>query len=373
MEAQRTALIVAWLGLVMACVAPLCAQSQFRHASSNFEVSAPDPGLAQRTAELAEQYRRELSLQWLGRELPTWQERCPIQVELAPQAGGETTFTFTGPPGTAEPSGWSMKIFGSPERVLDSVLPHEVTHTIFATHFGQPLPRWADEGACTTVEHGSERDKIHRLLLQFLTARPSRGLPFNQMFTMRQYPRDPRDMLPLYAQSYSVARYLIQQRGHQHFVRFVEAGLAGEQNGHPLRAWDRATREHYGYEDLSDLQVQWLGWVSAGSQEGVPAASAIAGLDRSGQPMTVLPVGLASQEVLRQSGTTVAGEALSAPTPEGMTAIAARINSLPADSWYRQQLSGAAPAPQSTHRVDSTLPPAPAHADGSGGGPGIWR
>ena len=37
-------------------------------------------------------------------------------------------------------------------RILDSVLPHEITHTIFATHFGQPLPRWADEGACTTVD-----------------------------------------------------------------------------------------------------------------------------------------------------------------------------------------------------------------------------
>ena len=52
--------------------------------------------------------------------------------------------------------GWDMKIQGSEERVLDSVLPHEVTHTIFASHFRQPLPRWADEGACTTVEHVSE-------------------------------------------------------------------------------------------------------------------------------------------------------------------------------------------------------------------------
>ena len=62
-----------------------------------------------------------------------------------------------------------MHIQGSRERILDSVLPHEITHTIFATHFGRPLPRWADEGACTTVEHVSEKAKQDNFLIQFLT------------------------------------------------------------------------------------------------------------------------------------------------------------------------------------------------------------
>ena len=64
-------------------------------------------------------------------------------------AGGATSFVFE----HGEVFGWRMTIQGSLVRILDSVLPHEVTHTIFATHFRQPLPRWADEGACTTVEH----------------------------------------------------------------------------------------------------------------------------------------------------------------------------------------------------------------------------
>ncbi len=33
-----------------------------------------------------------------------------------------------------------MEVIGTPERILDSVLPHEVTHTILATYFGRPLP-----------------------------------------------------------------------------------------------------------------------------------------------------------------------------------------------------------------------------------------
>ena len=113
------------------------------------------------------------------------------------------------------PFGWRMSIQGSYQRVMDSVLPHEVTHTIFATHFGQPLPRWADEGACTTVEHESEKNKQHHNLIRFLQTR--RGIPFNKMFAMKEYPPD---VLPLYAQGYSVTRYLIQQGGHDYRTTF---------------------------------------------------------------------------------------------------------------------------------------------------------
>ena len=94
---------------------------------------------------------------------------------------------------------WDMKIQGSRERVLDSVLPHEITHTIFATHFGRPLPRWADEGACTTVEHPGEKAKQDKFLIQFMTpdARgQTRSIPFNRMFAMKEYPPD---ILPLYS------------------------------------------------------------------------------------------------------------------------------------------------------------------------------
>ena len=70
----------------------------------------------------------------------------------------------------------AMTIQGSHERILDSVLPHEVTHTIFASHFRQPVPRWADEGACTTVEHVSERTKQQQMLIQFLQDRPRHRL-----------------------------------------------------------------------------------------------------------------------------------------------------------------------------------------------------
>ena len=122
-----------------------------------------------------------------------------------------------------------------------------------ATHFGRPLPRWADEGAATSVEHTSERTKQDKLLIQFLTT--NRGIAFNQMFAMKEYPRD---ILPLYSQGYSLARYLIARGGKRKFVEYVGDGMQWNN-------WTAATQKHYGMQSLSELQVTWLDWVRQGS------------------------------------------------------------------------------------------------------------
>ncbi|MFK7767403.1 MAG: hypothetical protein AB8B55_09300 [Mariniblastus sp.] len=233
--------------------------------SQNFIVRASDAQLARKVSSEAERFRRELAIEWLGKELPAWDQKCPITVEIGRHAGGETSFAFmTNGTRRGNPTDWRMKIFGPPDRLLDAVLPHEVTHTIFATHFGQPLPRWADEGACTTVEHASERKKNHRMLMDFLSASPSRGIPFNRMFTMRNYPHD---ILPLYAQGYSLAKFLILQKGKRKFLDYISEGLENETRMQELQAWNAATDDFYGYSDLSELQLAWLGWVRNGSDE----------------------------------------------------------------------------------------------------------
>ena len=223
------------------------------YRTQNFLVSAHSQRLAQEVAVAAERYRQRLAVDWLGQDLPPWTGSCPITVFAKPglPAGGATSFGFH----RGQPLGWTMQIQGSRERILDSVLPHEVLHTVFATHFGQPLPRWADEGACTTVEHRSEQTKQQDLLIRFLTTRPSRGIAFNQMFAMRDYPRD---ILPLYAQGYSVTKFLLARGGKRQFVEFVKTGLANQN-------WAGASSRYYEIRDLSDLQTTWLDWVRSGS------------------------------------------------------------------------------------------------------------
>ena len=138
---------------VAACIVPSTVTAA-RHKTANFVINAPTPALAKEIGEAAEHWRQQLAIEWVGKEMPPWSRPCPIRADVAPHlgAGGVTTFVFD----RGEVFNWNMTVTGSRERVLDSVLPHEITHTIFACHFRQPLPRWADEGACTTVEHASE-------------------------------------------------------------------------------------------------------------------------------------------------------------------------------------------------------------------------
>ena len=229
-----------------------------RYKTPNFVVTASTPQIAEQVGQAAEKYRRELATDWLGKELPKWSEPCPIAVKTGPNlgAGGATSFMFD----RGEVYGWRMNIQGSLERVLDSVLPHEVTHTIFASHFRQPLPRWADEGACTTVEHASERQKQEQMLIQFL--RTGRGIPFSRMFVMKEYPAD---VMPLYSQGYSLARFLIGQGGKQKYLEFLGEGLKQED-------WVNVTRRHYGFDSLAILQNSWLDWVRQGSPAQSPEA-----------------------------------------------------------------------------------------------------
>jgi hypothetical protein len=243
--------------------------------SQNFIVSAPTRELAQEICQAAEQFRRDLAIEWIGRDLGPWQGPCPIQADVAPGlgAGGATSFVFH----SNTPTQWTMKIQGSRERILDSVLPHEITHTIFATHFGRPLPRWADEGACTTVEHDSEKAKQDKFLIQFL--KTDRGIPFNKMFGMKEYPPD---ILPLYSQGYSLARFFIQQGGKPKFVEYVGEGMR-------TNNWTATTKKFYGFNSLSDLQLTWVEWVRQGSPllaDGtVPASLLVSSQGASAQPV----------------------------------------------------------------------------------------
>ena len=254
------------LSLLVTLATPLLAQRPFPRASQplaqarsqNFHVVAPSQQLADEVAQTAEQLRADLGQLWLGDMLPNWPAPCPIVVNSHPQmeAQGRTSFTFK--QGTV--GGWDMEVSGTRERILDSVLPHEITHTIFATHFaplGKPVPRWADEGACTTVEHLSERSKHDKHLVKFLAPQVGQGLPFAVMFSLRDYPMDP---MPLYAQGYSVTSFLIAQVGHRNFVKFLEDGMQTED-------WVSATEKYFGYPRIGKLQVAWNAWVAEGGGE----------------------------------------------------------------------------------------------------------
>jgi hypothetical protein len=101
------------------------------------------------------------------------------------------------------------------------------------------------------------------MLIEFLTT--GRGIAFPEMFAMREYPPD---VLPLYSQGYSLARFLIERGGRHKYVAFVGDGLARDD-------WAGALERHYGVNDIAKLQHIWLDWVKQGCP-APPAALAAA-------------------------------------------------------------------------------------------------
>src|SRR5262245_34065532 len=102
------------------------------HRTPNFTVDAPTAQIAQQVGQYAEHYRREKAQEWLGRDMPDWGQPCPLRVTVTPGgAGGATSFAFD----HGRILHQEMNVQGPLERILASVLPHEVTHTVFAFHF----------------------------------------------------------------------------------------------------------------------------------------------------------------------------------------------------------------------------------------------
>jgi hypothetical protein len=286
MEARCSRAIGSMAFAVVCCLGPAAGLTSSADAAgyrtANFTVSAPTPQLAKEIGDTAEMWRKQLAIEWLGEEMPTWSKSCPINAKVQPGlgAGGATSFVFD----RGEVFGWRMNIQGTRERVLDSVLPHEVTHTIFASYFRQPLPRWADEGACTTVEHRSEIAKQERMLIDFL--KTGRGIPFGEMFAMKEYPQD---VLPLYSQGHSLAQWLIEARGKRVFLTFLADGLQDEN-------WPRAVEKHYGFNDLYAMQNKWLDWVKQGRPTIAPgtllASNEVPVVVRGQSPDDITPIGV---------------------------------------------------------------------------------
>lgn len=307
------ALIAKWIGYGLV-VASLWAAGSTTEAANfrtrNFLIQAPSDALARSVGEAAEKYRDDLARYWTGQTLPPWPTPCPVRVVAGPTLAAQGVTTYN----PAPVRDFQMEVIGTPERILDSVLPHEVTHTVLATYFGRPLPRWADEGICTTVEHESERSKHEAKLREFLASR--RGIAMNQLFLLTEYPPD---VLPMYAQGYSVCRFLIEQQGPKIFISFLKDYMR-----HP--SWTANVQKHYGYESLGELQEFWLSWVEAGSG----------------------PVAQFAKAKPRESEQSGVAAAPGKPKPEDVNSLVAandrgRVSEQSSgDSWYHRRAQGLA-------------------------------
>jgi hypothetical protein len=204
-------------------------------------------------AEAAERHRAEVAVAWLGKELPAWTEPCRIRVTGA-AGGSATSFAFEGGKVLRQ----EMMLEGPLERILAANLPHEITHTVLAHALGRPVPRWADEGAAMHSEEAMGQ-RLHAQRGRELINTPGRYIPLARLLTMRDYPAD---VAALYAEGYALTGYLIERRGRQAFVEFLERGMRD--------GWDPAITAVYGFKDTLHLEQAWRERLA----REVPAAAA---------------------------------------------------------------------------------------------------
>lgn len=213
------------------------------YRTQNFQVDAPTAALAQQIGQYAEHYRREKAQLWLGQEMPPWSEPCPLKVTVTNNgSGGATSFAFD----RGRILGMDMHIEGTPDRLLASVLPHEVTHTVFAHYFRCPVPRWADEGGSVLSEDEVER-KRHDQLVRNILNTPGRAIPLRRLLGLMKYPPD---VMVLYAEGYSVTEYLVGMSSRPAFLAFIAQGMR--------YGWDNAVQSHYRFNSVEEMEQAWL-------------------------------------------------------------------------------------------------------------------
>jgi hypothetical protein len=222
----------------------------------------------------AEYQRSALARLWLGQELPLADDKCVIQYTLHHAAStGASTFTFRNLKDSKTGLNTAKtELSGEFLDVLTNVLPHEVMHIILATHFGRPVPRWADEGIAVAAEDAdsqSHHDETCRKLLN-----EGRGVRLKVLFRMTDYPRD---LLAVYAQGHSVVRFLLTRpvtvgspvlktfpqfceqcrtvaNPHQQLIIFLHIGL----DGNNAESWDKAAKAIYDFGSVDALEDAWL-------------------------------------------------------------------------------------------------------------------
>ncbi|HTU23182.1 MAG TPA: hypothetical protein VMG10_34420 [Gemmataceae bacterium] len=303
------------------------------YRTPNFVVEAPDPAFAESVGKWAEYYRRQKAIEWIGQEMPTWGRPCPLRVTVTGGgSGGATEFAFD----NGRILSMNMHIEGTPDRLIASVLPHEITHTVLAYYFRTPVPRWADEGGSVLSEDDRER-AMHEQTVQQILRTPGRAIPLRRLFNLMQYPRD---VMVLYAEGYSVANFLVSQSSRPVFLHFIAQGMQGD--------WDAAVRTHYHhYRSVEELERAWVQHVYSGRQQPTRLASNRGPSDRRDSAST-------ARVVVRQTAPP-AQPMLEAPQPVYRGQIPDEPAPQRAAGWDRRPASQVQSDPPRSYSV----PPAP--------------
>lgn len=193
--------------------------------------------------------------------------------------------------------------FGSQERWLNEVIPHELAHLYFAqaTYSVSEKPQWLDEGVATYVENGVNK----QALLRSAQRAAEDGTLIQLGRLDRQLGNEERTEL-LYAQGVSVVTFLVEEYGEEQLAALFEAYDNGANS-------DTAFEQTFGL-DLGGIQAAWLTWLGV-SAENYPTPTPWPLPTPFPSPTPFVPVALAT-DTPDPTPAAVAQAATATPTPE---------------------------------------------------------
>jgi hypothetical protein len=250
-----------------ACLIETCewtratAQADGTHTSTNFVIRSFRGGPhAADVARHCEQVCLRLRSEVFGLEPSArWQPRCTVVLH----ASRSSYAAAAGPGGSQTIGSSTVSLSGGrvTQRRIDllavdavkglAALPHELVHVLFVDAFpNTPPPKWAEEGLALSFDPADKRARHKRDLHLALESKST--LPLHRLLAGANYPA-PTHRAVFYAQSLSLAEYLMQQKPADEFVRFVK--LSAE------RGTTRALLDVYQCAP-SELERDWRRWIA---------------------------------------------------------------------------------------------------------------
>jgi hypothetical protein len=203
-------------------------------------------------AQVVEDSRQNAYERWFGKAEDTWSPKCYLYLDdsgkefkKAPKNARGYTSAFQ--------KGWNyhryITVHSDDPDLVDTVLPHEITHAVMIGHFVDQLPTWADEGMAGIAQRRADFDDFHKLIGRY--EHKGKLFSLQTLMEMEGYPDDDVDLF--YAQSALLVEFLIKEKEPKVFVSLLrEAKKDG---------WAPALKQLYGFTSFEDLEKRWKNFV----------------------------------------------------------------------------------------------------------------
>jgi hypothetical protein len=222
--------------LILHSVQVVCAQ--------NFIVENLSPNHAKPYLEAAERDRNDIAVFWTGKPLRgNWFKPCHMKIRVGNSGnGGTTSFQFN----RGQVYGWRMTVQGTKQQLLESIIPHEVHHTVMASLCRRKLPRWLDEGSAIVFESRSEHQQQRELARQLVDGE---GNVFQLFDHVGDYPDNMQHVVAMYSTGFTFVEWMLERGGRERLYAFIKDTLP------PSRKFQR----HYGMA-VSEARKDWRRW-----------------------------------------------------------------------------------------------------------------